>query len=103
MAGLDPKAPAYVVARGHRATEEHRDRVAAERAAEIIRAEPPPPLPPLPDTMAGRLAAQLRVMYGDRRPPATIKRIAAELRKRDIEFSPRTLDSALALAWPPKA
>ncbi len=70
---------------------------AAEQAAVMIQASLPPPLP---NTLAGRLAAELRAQYGERRPAATNKRIAAELRKRGVEFSDRTLDSALALAWP---
>lgn len=103
MAGLDPDNPKYIIAiieRGLQAVEDYRTRVAAERAAAIIRSELPPPLPPLPDNKAGRLAAELRALYGDRRPPEAIKTIAAKLREGGFAFSDRTLTSALALAWP---
>lgn len=98
MAGLDPDDPAYFVKKAFRAIEENRQRLAAEQAAALLRAENPP-LPPLPDTLAGRLGAELRVQYGSRRPPAAIKQIAHELRERGIKFSNRTLNSAIKLAW----
>lgn len=99
MSGLHPDDPKYVIARGLKAVEDFKLRQVAERAAAIIRAEQKPIKS---DSLAQRLADELQAMYELGRPRAKLKYVAKQLRERPGagEFSQRTFEEAVKLAWP---
>ena len=98
MAGLDPDDPAYFVKKAFRAIEENRQRLAAEQAAALLRAE---------ESAIAASAGYAR--WSSRRrtarpvwqpaPTGGDQADRHELRERGIKFSNRTLNSAIKLAW----